>query len=68
MIEKAHDALPFDDARGTVARALSPLHYLVKPKAMLDETAGTTAYRMLLHGGDVLLGRMNRVVQRVNVQ
>ena len=39
-----------------------------KPKAMLDETAGTTAYRLTLHGGDVLLGRMNRVVQRVKVQ
>ncbi len=39
-----------------------------KPKAELDETAGTTAYRMLLQGGDVLLGRMSRVVQRVKVQ
>lgn len=39
MIEKAHDALPFDDARGTVAGALSPLHYLVKPQAMLDSRA-----------------------------
>ncbi|HVS39132.1 MAG TPA: hypothetical protein VMS17_26470, partial [Gemmataceae bacterium] len=39
-----------------------------KPKAELDETAGTTPYRMLLQGGDVLLGRMNRVVQRVKVQ
>ncbi len=39
-----------------------------KPKAELDETAGTTPYRMLLHGGGVLLGRMNRVVQRVTVQ
>ena len=36
-----------------------------QPKAMLGEVAGTTAYRMTLHGGDVLLGRMNRVVQRV---
>jgi len=39
-----------------------------KPKAELDETAGTTAYRLALHGGDVLLGRMNRVVQRLKVQ
>ncbi len=38
-----------------------------KPKAMLGEEAGTTAYRMALHGGDVLLGRMNRVVQHVKV-
>jgi hypothetical protein len=39
VIEKAHDALPFDDARGTVARALGPLRYLVKPQAMLDSRA-----------------------------
>ena len=39
-----------------------------KPRAMLDETAGTTAYRLSLNGGDVLLGRMNRVVQRLKVQ
>jgi len=39
-----------------------------KPKAMLDEYAGTTAYRLSLHGSDVLLGRMNRTVQRVKVQ
>jgi hypothetical protein len=39
VIEKAHDALAFDDARGTVARALSPLRYLVKPHAMLDSRA-----------------------------
>ena len=39
-----------------------------KPRAELDEAAGTTAYRMLLQGGDVLLGRMSRVVQRVKVQ
>jgi hypothetical protein len=38
------------------------------PQAMLDEDAGTTAYRMLLHGDDVLLGRMNRVVHRVAVK
>ena len=38
-VEKAHDALPFDDARGTVAGALSPLRYLVKPQAMLDSRA-----------------------------
>lgn len=39
-----------------------------KPKAELDETAGTTAYRMTVQGGEVLLGRMNRTVQRVKVQ
>ena len=39
-----------------------------KPKAMLNENAGTTAYRLTLHGGEVLLGRMNRTVQRVKVQ
>jgi outer membrane protein assembly factor BamB len=40
------------DARGT-------------PRALLGEDAGTTAYRMHLHGGEVLLARMDRVVQRV---
>ena len=39
-----------------------------KPKAMLDETAGTTAYRLALHGADVLLGRMNRVVQKATIK
>jgi hypothetical protein len=39
-----------------------------KPKAMLDEDAGTTAYRLAVQGGDVLLGRMNRTVQRVKVE
>ena len=39
-----------------------------KPKAELDETAGTTAYRMTVQGGEVLVGRMNRVVQRLKVQ
>jgi hypothetical protein len=38
-----------------------------KPRALLDEDAGTTAYRMVLHGDEVLLARMNRVVQRVTV-
>jgi hypothetical protein len=36
-----------------------------KPKALLSEDAGTTAYRLELHGGNVLLARMNRVVQRL---
>jgi hypothetical protein len=36
VIEKAHDALAFDDASGTVTGALSPLRYLVKPQAVLD--------------------------------
>jgi hypothetical protein len=39
-----------------------------KPQALLSEDAGTTAYRMMLSGEDVLLGRMNRVVQRVTVK
>ncbi len=39
-----------------------------KPKAMLDVSAGTTAYRLMLHGGDIIAGRMNRIVQRVKVQ
>jgi hypothetical protein len=36
-----------------------------KPRALLDEDAGTTAYRLHLAGDDILLARMNRVVQRV---
>jgi hypothetical protein len=39
-----------------------------KPKALLGEDAGTTAYRRPVRGGDVLLARMNRVVQRVIVK
>jgi hypothetical protein len=39
-----------------------------KPKGLLSEDAGTTAYRLELHGGDVLVGRMNRVVQRLDVK
>ena len=38
-----------------------------KPNARLNEDAGTTAYRLALHGGEVLLGRMNRTVQRLRV-
>lgn len=34
-------------------------------KTVLDIEAGTTAYRCVLAGNDVLLARMNRVVQRV---
>ncbi len=37
------------------------------PQALLDEDAGTTAYRLHVHGEEVLLARMNRVVQRVTV-
>jgi hypothetical protein len=36
-----------------------------RPQALLDERAGTTAYRMVVQDGGVLLARMNRVVQRV---
>jgi hypothetical protein len=36
-----------------------------KPKAMLSEVDGTTAYRLTLHGSDLLVGRMNRTVQRI---
>jgi hypothetical protein len=36
MIQKGHDALPFDDSHRTVARALCPLGYLVEPQAVLD--------------------------------
>jgi hypothetical protein len=39
-----------------------------KPKALLDEDAGTTAYRLLVQDDAVLVGRMNRRVQRVKVQ
>jgi hypothetical protein len=39
-----------------------------KPKALLDEDAGTTAYRLMPHGDDVWLARMNRVVQRVTMK
>jgi hypothetical protein len=35
---------------------------------MLSEDAGTTAYRLELHGGDILVGRMNRVVQRLTAK
>ena len=61
-----------DELRGLVAAEEGGKLWLLegdgKPKAMLDETAGTTAYRMTLHGGEVLLGRMNRVVQRMAVK
>jgi len=39
-----------------------------KANALLDEDAGTTAYRVVLHGDEVLLARMNRVVQRLTVK
>jgi hypothetical protein len=39
-----------------------------KPKAMLGEDAGTTAYRLAVQGGDVLVGRMSRSVQRLAVK
>jgi hypothetical protein len=39
-----------------------------KARALLDEDAGTTVYRLLRHGDEVLLARMNRVVQRVTVR
>jgi len=35
------------------------------PKAMLDEDAGTTIYRLAESNGQILVGRMNRVVQRL---
>jgi hypothetical protein len=38
-----------------------------KPRAVLDEAAGTTAYRLRLAGDEVLVARMNRVVQRLTV-
>ena len=38
------------------------------PKAMLDEEAGTTAYRMALSGSQILVARMNRLVQRVELK
>lgn len=34
-----------------------------EPKAMLGDDAGTTAYRMSLQGSNVVVARMNRVVQ-----
>jgi hypothetical protein len=39
-----------------------------KEAALLDEAAGTTAYRLVLHGDEVLLARMNRVVQRLTLK
>jgi hypothetical protein len=38
-----------------------------KANALLDEDAGTMAYRLRTVGDEVLLARMNRVVQRVKV-
>jgi hypothetical protein len=38
-----------------------------KPRTMLSEDAGTTAYRLRLAGDEVLVARMNRVVQRLTV-
>jgi hypothetical protein len=37
-----------------------------KPRAVLEDD-GTTAYRLRLAGDDVLVARMNRVVQRINI-
>jgi hypothetical protein len=37
-----------------------------KPKALLTEDAGTTPYRMSLAGPNVLVARMNRVVQVIS--
>jgi hypothetical protein len=39
-----------------------------KPRAMLDENAGTTAYRLLEHNGEIIVARMNRLVQRIAVR
>jgi outer membrane protein assembly factor BamB len=39
-----------------------------KARAVLSDEAGTTAYRMSLQGPDVLLARMNRVVQKLTVK
>jgi hypothetical protein len=36
-----------------------------KPAAMLDDTAGTTVYRLSETPAGLLLARMNRVVQTV---
>jgi WD40 repeat protein len=38
-----------------------------KPLSVLDETHGTTAYRMSLQGGQLIVGRMNRVVQQIKL-
>jgi hypothetical protein len=38
------------------------------PRALLDEEAGTTIYRLLPAGGGWLVGRMNRVVQRIGLE
>ena len=38
-----------------------------KALAMLEDDAGTTAYRMSLQGNTLLLGRMNRAVQRIGI-
>ena len=38
-----------------------------KPKGVLDETAGTTPYRLAAQNGELLVARMNRVVQRLEV-
>lgn len=39
-----------------------------KPRALLDEDAGTTAYRLVERGADLLVARMNRVVQRLGLK
>ncbi|MHB0934800.1 MAG: WD40 repeat domain-containing protein [Armatimonadota bacterium] len=66
----------FQDVRWTPAGLLAaeqggPLWLLAadgRPIRMLDEESGTTAYRLQVTGDRVLVGRMNRVVQRVNLQ
>jgi outer membrane protein assembly factor BamB len=39
-----------------------------KPQAMLDEDAGTTAFRLLEHEGRLLVSRMNREIQVIATQ
>ncbi|MBI4023547.1 MAG: hypothetical protein HY360_01110 [Verrucomicrobia bacterium] len=39
-----------------------------QPQAMLDEESGTTAYRLLPRDKDVMVARMNRVVQQLTLE
>jgi WD40 repeat protein len=43
------------------------LDALGKPLSVLDETHGTTAYRMSLQGNRLIVARMNRVVQQIKL-
>ncbi len=60
-----------DKHKGLLAAEQGGKLWLLDPQgqaqALVDEAAGTTVYRLQLAGDEVLLARMNRVVQRVVV-